>query len=119
MAWFWSDRRINKVLKYKIIGLKNILNEQLINNGVLLFFKHSLHLELDARLLAMNLDVYGVERAHNSNSFDSIQTSGRLKSMKGTCDRNNPIRFIIFKSILFHLIETMSKILLSLFGAST
>ena len=94
MAWFWSDRRINKVLKYKIIGLKNILNEQLINNGVLLFFKHSLHLELDARLLAMNLDVYGVERAHNSNSFDSIQTSGRLKSMKGTCDRNNPIRFI-------------------------
>ena len=94
MAWFWSDRRINKVLKYKIIGLKDILNEQLLNNGVLLFFKHSLHLELDARLLAMNLDVYGVERAHNSNSFDSIQTSGRLKSMKGTCDRNNPIRFI-------------------------
>jgi KDO2-lipid IV(A) lauroyltransferase len=70
------------------------LNEQKNNNGILLFFKHSLHLELDARLLGMNSEIYGVERVHNSDSFDSIQKKGRLKSVKDTCDRNNPIKFI-------------------------
>ena len=94
VAWFWSDKRINKHISYKIIGLEKLIEEQNNNNGVLLFFKHSLHLELDARLLGMNADVFGVERVHNSNSFDSIQNSGRLKSLKGACDRNNPLKFI-------------------------
>ena len=82
-----------------------LIEEQNNKNGVLLFFKHSLHLELDARLLGMNADIYGVERVHNSNSFDSIQNSGRLKSLKGACDRNNPIKFIRWlkkgKTVLF------------------
>ena len=42
----------------------------------------------------MNCDVYGVERVHNSDLFDSVQKTGRLKSIKDTCDRNNPIKFI-------------------------
>lgn len=94
IAWFWSDKKINKNINYEISGLDQLIEEQNNNNGVLLFFKHSLHLELDARLLGMNADIYGVERVHNSNSFDSIQNSGRLKSLKGACDRNNPIKFI-------------------------
>ena len=42
----------------------------------------------------MNCDVYGVERVHNSDLFDSVQKTGRLKMVKDTCDRNNPIKFI-------------------------
>ena len=94
IAWFWSDKKINKNINYEIKGIESLVNEQKNNNGVLLFFKHSLHLELDARLLAMNCEVYGVERVHNSDLFDTIQKKGRLKSVKDTCDKNNPIKFI-------------------------
>ena len=94
IAWFWSDKKINKNINYEIKGIESLVNEQKNNNGVLLFFKHSLHLELDARLLGMNSEVYGVERVHNSDLFDSIQKKGRLKSVKETCDKNNPIKFI-------------------------
>jgi KDO2-lipid IV(A) lauroyltransferase len=94
IAWFWSDKKIKKHINYEIKGIESLVNEQKNNNGVLLFFKHSLHLELDARLLGMNIEVYGVERVHNSDLFNAIQTKGRLKSVKDTCDKNNPIKFI-------------------------
>ena len=71
-----------------------IKKEKESKNGVLLFFKHSLHLELDGRLFGMNYEAYGVERTHNSESFNFIQKTGRLKSVKDTCDRNNPLKFI-------------------------
>ena len=67
--------------------LANVAESIAISNQIL-------HLELDARLLGMNCDVYGVERVHNSDLFDSVQKTGRLKSIKETCDRNNPIKFI-------------------------
>ena len=53
-----------------------------------------LHLELDGRLFGMNYEAYGVERTHNSESFNLIQKTGRLKSVKDTCDRNHPLKFI-------------------------
>ncbi|MGB2329036.1 MAG: hypothetical protein ACPH29_05175, partial [Gammaproteobacteria bacterium] len=53
ISWFWSDKKINKLIKYEIRGLDKLLEDQKNNNGVLLFFKHSLHLELDARLIGM------------------------------------------------------------------
>ena len=59
-------------------------------NGNLIIFKHSQHLELDARLLGMNAELYGVSRSHNSASMNIIQDKGRLSSMKGTADKNNP-----------------------------
>ena len=57
IAWFWSDKKINRFIHYEIKGLSNLLNEQKNNNGILLFFKHSLHLELDVRLLGMNSEI--------------------------------------------------------------
>ena len=93
-AWFWSNKRINKNIPYKINGLDDLINEQRQRNGVLLFFKHSLHLELDARILGLNAELYGVEREHNSKYFQAIQKNGRLKSMKGIIDRQNTLRFI-------------------------
>ena len=94
IAWFWSKKRINKSIPYEINGLKDLLREQNSNEGVILFFKHSLHLELDARILGMHAEIYGVERKHNSEYFQSIQRKGRLKSMNGIVDRKNTIRFI-------------------------
>ena len=93
-AWFWSDNRIKKSIPYKINGLNDLIKEQKQNKGILLFFKHSLHLELDARILGMHAEIYGVEREHNSKYFQSIQKKGRLKSMKGVIDRNNVLKFI-------------------------
>ena len=94
IAWFWSDKRINKNIPYKINGLDLLLRYQRLNKGVLLFFKHSLHLELDSRILAMNAEIFGVERKHNSKYFESIQRNGRLKSMRGIADRNSTISFV-------------------------
>ena len=56
--------------------------------------KAILHLELDARLLGMNSEIYGVERVHNSDYFDSVQSNGRLKGLKDSADKNQPIKFI-------------------------
>jgi len=63
-------------------------------NGNLIIFKHSQHLELDARIFAMNAEVYGVSRAHNSPSMNKIQNKGRLSSMKDNADKNNPRKFL-------------------------
>ena len=94
IAWFWSDMRIRKNISYEINGLEDLINYQKSNTGIILFFKHSLHLELDARLLAMNVEIFGVERKHNSEKFQSLQRNGRLKSMKGVADRNSTLSFV-------------------------
>ena len=94
IAWFWSDNKIKKNIPYKIKGLKNLLSNQNSGIGILLFFKHSLHLELDSRILAMHAEIYGIEREHNSKKFETIQKMGRLKSMKGITDRENTFTFM-------------------------
>jgi len=94
IAWFWSDKRIKKNIKYEINGLNKLLTEQSSNKGILLFFKHSLHLELDARILGMHAEIYGIERKHNSKYFQSIQKRGRLKGMIDIVDRKNTLKFM-------------------------
>ena len=94
IAWFWSNKRINRSIKYSIKGLDSLVREQEEGNGVLLIFKHSLHLELDSRILGMNIPVYGVERVHNSDYFDSVQSRGRLKGLQSSADKNQPIKFM-------------------------
>ena len=94
IAWFWSDKKIQKSIPYKINGLDNLLKNQDSKKGILLFFKHSLHLELDSRILAMNAEIYGVEREHNSEKFELTQSRGRLKSLKGLAGRKNTITFM-------------------------
>ena len=94
ISWFWSDNRIKRNIPYKINGLQAILNNQNDKNGILLLFKHSLHLELDSRILAMHAEIYGIEREHNSKMFENIQRSGRLKSLAGITNRDNTITFM-------------------------
>ena len=93
IAWFWPDKRIQSKVDYEVIGV-DILSNNESNNGNLIIFKHSQHLELDARLLAMNAAVYGVSRTHNSASMNKIQDKGRLSSIKDTADKNNPRKFM-------------------------
>ena len=93
IAWFWSDQKIQSQISYEIIGL-DLLHTNDSNKGNLIIFKHSQHLELDARLLAMNAPMYGVSRPHNSASMNKIQNKGRLSSLKDTADKNNPRKFM-------------------------
>ena len=93
IAWFWSDKKIQSKVDYEIMGLDHLFNNN-SNQGNLIIFKHSQHLELDARLFAMNAAVYGVSRTHNSASMNKIQNKGRLSSIKDTADKNNPRKFM-------------------------
>ena len=93
LAWFWTERKIKKLIDYEIFGL-DLLDVKNSSNGNLIIFKHSQHLELDARLLAINAEIYGVSRSHNSVLMDKIQNKGRLSNIKDTADKNNPRRFI-------------------------
>ena len=93
IAWFWSNKKIQSQINYKIIGLDLLLPSD-SNKGNLIIFKHSQHLELDARLLAMNAPMYGVSRSHNSASMNKIQDKGRLSSLKDTADKNHPRKFM-------------------------
>ena len=93
IAWFWSNEKIQSRINYEITGLDLLLPKG-SNKGNLIIFKHSQHLELDARLLAMNVPMYGVSRSHNSASMNKIQDKGRLSSLKDTADKNNPRKFM-------------------------
>lgn len=94
VAWFWSNRRIQKNIPYEIDGINKLLNVQKSKNGVLLFFKHSLHLELDIRILGMNAEIYGIEREHNSKNYNLVQRKGRLKGLVDIVDRKNTFTFM-------------------------
>jgi KDO2-lipid IV(A) lauroyltransferase len=86
-------QKIQSRFDYEVIGL-DLLSADNANKGNLIIFKHSQHLELDARLFAMNAEVYGVSRTHNSTAMNQIQNKGRLSSMKDTADKNNPRKFM-------------------------
>ena len=103
-AWFWSDAKIQKHVEYEIKGL-GLLNNQEGQSGNLVLFKHSQHLELDARLLGLNSEIFGVGRSHNSPIMNKLQTQGRLSSIQATADKNNPRKFLAWlkkgKNVLY------------------
>ena len=103
-AWFWSDVQIQKHVEYEIRGLE-LLNNKEGQSGNLVLFKHSQHLELDARLLGLNAEIYGVGRSHNSPIMNKLQTQGRLSSIQATADKNNPRKFLAWlkkgKNVLY------------------
>ena len=103
-AWFWSDVQIQKHVEYEIRGLE-LLNNTKKQSGNLVLFKHSQHLELDARLLGLNAEIYGVGRSHNSPIMNKLQTQGRLSSIQATADKNNPRKFLAWlkkgKNVLY------------------
>jgi len=91
IAWFWSNDRIKSQIPHSLVGL-NILKAS--QKGGLIVFKHSLHLELDARILGMYQPLIGMGRNHNNASINNLQDSGRKKSLKGTIDRKEVRKLI-------------------------
>ncbi len=83
MAWFWSDKRIQKWCKVQ--GVEHMLPAK----GILLVGVHFLTLELGARILGMQRAGIGVYRPNDNPVFDWLQTRGRLRSNKTMLDRKD------------------------------
>ncbi|HDM8198826.1 TPA: LpxL/LpxP family Kdo(2)-lipid IV(A) lauroyl/palmitoleoyl acyltransferase [Vibrio harveyi] len=87
MAWFWSDKRVNKHVT--IEGMEHIeaLEEQ--GKGVLMLAVHSMNLELGARAFGIKKSGSGVYRPNNNPCFDYFQYKGRSRSNRTLIDRKN------------------------------
>ncbi len=73
MAWWWSNRRLARVVR--VSGLEHI--EQLQGQGALLLAAHFTTLEIGASALTMHVDIDGMYRPNDNPVFDYIQRRGR------------------------------------------
>ncbi|MGR5458784.1 LpxL/LpxP family Kdo(2)-lipid IV(A) lauroyl/palmitoleoyl acyltransferase [Vibrio alfacsensis] len=87
MAWFWSDRRINKHVT--IEGMEHIEALEKQGKGVLMLAVHSMNLELGARAFGIKKSGTGVYRPNNNPCFDYFQYQGRSRSNRTLIDRKN------------------------------
>ena len=85
MAWWWSDKRMSKLLTFK--GLEHIEQAQQEGHGVLLFSLHSLTLEIGVRLFGLKSEGIGVYRPHNNPVMEYLQVRGRSRSNKGMINK--------------------------------
>lgn len=93
IAWFWSDDRIKAKVPYRIQGLDLLKKDD--GKGVLLLFKHSLHFMLDARILSLHHDIYGVTRdVKNAGYFNRLYMEKRVSACKGIALPNQAMRFV-------------------------
>lgn len=81
----------NKIKKYKCEydNEQILINAQNNKEGVLLLFRHSIFLELSARLISEKFPIYGMERPNSSEVIQKIIKRGRLKTMKGLTSNSN------------------------------
>lgn len=87
MAWFWSDKRVNKHVD--IVGMEHIQALEQEGKGVLMLAVHSLNLELGARAFGIKKSGIGVFRPNNNPCFDYFQFKGRSRSNRTLIDRKN------------------------------
>ncbi|HAS6641282.1 LpxL/LpxP family Kdo(2)-lipid IV(A) lauroyl/palmitoleoyl acyltransferase (plasmid) [Vibrio parahaemolyticus] len=87
MAWFWSDKRVNKHVD--IIGMEHIQALEQEGKGALMLAVHSLNLELGARAFGIKKSGTGVYRPNNNPCFDYFQFKGRSRSNRTLIDRKN------------------------------
>jgi Kdo2-lipid IVA lauroyltransferase/acyltransferase len=87
MAWFWSNRRINRWCT--LSGTEGISNLQETQRGILLIGIHFFSLELGARVFGLRFPGIGVYRPHNNPLLEWLQVRGRLRSNKALIDRKN------------------------------
>ncbi|MGY6030047.1 Kdo(2)-lipid IV(A) acyltransferase [Phytobacter sp. AG2a] len=87
MAWFWSDKRIQRWVE--VTGMDNTRMHFQQGKGILLIGIHFLTLELGARVFGMNIPGIGVYRPNDNPVLDWLQTWGRLRSNKTMIDRKD------------------------------
>ena len=93
IAWFWSDKRIKKVVDYQINGLDALESKD--GRGTLLLYNHSLHFMLDARLVALHHEIYSISRNIKTSSYLNNQfTQYRLRACVDYALPNQPIKLI-------------------------
>ena len=95
VAWFWTDDAILKHIPHRFVGLDAFLDAQKNSNkGILLLGKHSLHMELDARLFGMQATAYGVARGSDSPLVNALMQYGRSHHSVKIGDKTNPRQFV-------------------------
>lgn len=87
MAWFWSDKRLQRWVE--VTGMDNTRMHFQQGKGILLIGIHFLTLELGARVFGMNIPGIGVYRPNDNPVLDWLQTWGRLRSNKTMIDRKD------------------------------
>ncbi|MCG3884453.1 LpxL/LpxP family Kdo(2)-lipid IV(A) lauroyl/palmitoleoyl acyltransferase [Photobacterium leiognathi] len=87
MAWFWSDRRVNKHVT--IEGLDYLNELEKAGKGALMVAVHSMNLELGARAFGIKMSGMGVYRPNNNPCFDYFQYLGRSRSNRTLIDRKD------------------------------
>ena len=94
ISWFWTDEQIRRNCHYRIEG-GHILAKKNGKQGTLLLFKHSLHFMLDARILGLDYEIYGVTRdVKNSNFINDLYMQKRMHACKGIALPHEPLKFI-------------------------
>ncbi len=89
MAWFWSDKRIQRWSK--TIGSEYLqqFSQKGEPRGILLVGVHFLTLELGARIIGLSRPGIGVYRPNDNPVFDWLQVRGRMRSNKMLLDRKD------------------------------
>jgi lipid A biosynthesis lauroyl (or palmitoleoyl) acyltransferase len=87
MAWFWSDRRVQRWTDAS--GVEYLRELQAQKRGILLIGIHFLTLELGARMFGLSAPGIGVYRPNDNPLIDWLQTWGRMRSNKSMLDRKD------------------------------
>jgi KDO2-lipid IV(A) lauroyltransferase len=92
-AWWASDKRIrNLEVSFKN---KELLQEaEKENVGMLVLVRHSTHLELDARLLCLDLNISGMFKEQSNEIYNYLMIKARNKYVQ-TCFTNHEGRIAI------------------------
>lgn len=87
MAWFWSDKRVNKHVT--IIGMEQLEELEKQGKGALMLAVHSMNLELGARAFGIKKSGTGVYRPNSNSCYDYFQYKGRSRSNRTLIDRRD------------------------------
>lgn len=87
MAWFWSDRRMQRWMQ--VFGIEPVKEQIASHKGILLIGVHFLTLEIGARMFGLQIPGIGVYRPNDNPVIDWLQTWGRLRSNKTMLDRKD------------------------------
>ena len=80
LGWWWSDRRLKKVVNLQ--GAENLTN--LDGQGALLMAMHFTTLEVGAQRVNMHTSIDGMYRPHKNPVYDFLQRKGRVRRSADT-----------------------------------
>ena len=80
MAWWWPNRRLEKLIAYE--GLEH-LNDIPFGQGTMLLGIHYTTLEIGGAAIAMETQMDGMYRAHGNLVYDYVQACGRVSKGGG------------------------------------